>query len=413
MKLKKKLHVLLIYFGLFGSFYAQGQDDTSSTPEKKEKKVTFIPLPIVAANPTTGFVFGVAPGVTWVNGDPATTSLTSFLGNILYTANQQLLLGIRGNTFLSEDRWALTTDIRFLLNSQPTYGLSTNPNNFNNTVVGGGEEVSDDIVNGPDRSEMIGFDYFRLHQIVMRRHGDTRFFYGLGYHLDLMYNIDDRQLDLAAVPPRITHHYQYQTVKGLPLDQYSLSGVSLNGAYDSRDNVANPYHGRLISTSFRINPDFLGSTASSSLLWVEYRDYFNVSKSRPRNLIAVWAFGWFVTSGKVPYMYLPATGWDLYARSGRPYTQGRFRGEDLVYTEAEWRFPLQKNKNKLGGVIFVNMTTASSRTDNVNLFSYAQPGIGTGLRYTLSEKNRVNIALDYGWGVHQASALFLSLNESF
>jgi outer membrane protein assembly factor BamA len=228
-----------------------------------------------------------------------------------------------------------------------------------------------------------------------------------------MSNIDDRQLDLAAVPPRVTHHYQYQTGKDLPLQKYSQSGVSLNVSYDSRDNVANPYHGRFVSTSYRISPEFLGSTASSGQLWVEYRDYFNVSKSRPRNLIAVWAYGWFVTSGKVPYMFLPATGWDMYGRSGRPYTQGRFRGEDLVYTEAEWRFPLQKKKNKLGGVIFVNITTASSRTENVKLFSYAQPGIGTGLRYTLSEKNRINIGIDYGWGVHQASGLFLNLNEAF
>lgn len=412
MKFKIVLHILLVSLGLASSFCAQGQND-SIPAEKKEKKFTIIPMPVVAANPTTGVMFGVAPGVTWVNGDPATTSLSSFLGSFIYTTKKQLLLSARGNMFLNNDSWALTTDIRFNLNSQPTYGLSTNPDNFNSTVVGGDEEVSDDIFNGPDESEMMAFNHFRLYQIVMKRHRDTRFFYGLGYHLDAMSKIDDQQLDLGAIPPTITHHYQYQTAKNLPLEKYTQSSVSLNASYDSRDNVANPYNGRLASVSFRINPEFLGSTSSSSQLWVEYRDYFNVSKSRPRNLIAVWAYGWFVTSGKVPYMFLPATGWDMYSRSARPYTMGRFRGEDLVYTEAEWRFPLQKEKNKLGAVVFANMTTASSRTNNVNLFSYVQPGIGTGLRYALSEKNRVNIGIDYGWGANGASGLFLNLNEYF
>ncbi len=66
-------------------------------------------------------------------------------------------------------------------------------------------------------------------------------------------------------------------------------------------------------------------------------------------MIGFWTYGWFVTSGDVPYMDLPAVGWDQFGRSGRAYTQGRFRGEDMWYGEAEYRFPLQKTKETLGG----------------------------------------------------------------
>jgi hypothetical protein len=130
-------------------------------------------------------------------------------------------------------------------------------------------------------------------------------------------------------------------------------------------------------------------------------------------MLAFWAYGNFVTGGKVPYMFLPASGWDMFGRSARPYTMGRFRGEDLAYTEAEWRFPLQKTKEKFGAVLFINMSTASNRTGNVSLFHYPQLGYGGGLRYMLSEKNRVNISLDYGFGRNGASGLFLNLNEMF
>jgi hypothetical protein len=45
----------------------------------------------------------------------------------------------------------------------------------------------------------------------------------------------------------------------------------------------------------------------------------------------------------------------MFGRSGRPYTQGRFRGEDLIYTELEWRFPLTSaEKDRLGAMLFVN-----------------------------------------------------------
>jgi outer membrane protein assembly factor BamA len=403
----------LIIMSCFINFVAHSQDEIKSS-DNKSKKYTIIPMPVIAANPTTGLMFGVAPGVTFVNGNPETTSISNFLGGFIYTTKNQLLTNIRGSLFTEGDKWLLTSDLRFSITSQPTYGLSTNSKLANNTVIGMENDKNlDDLVDGPTAEEMMGFTHFRLYQTVLKRHKDTRLFYGVGYHFDRIAKIDDNLLDLNATPPELTNHYTYQTKKNLPLDSYTQSGVSLNLSYDSRDNIANTFKGRLAAISFKVNPSFLGSTASASQLWLEYRDYFSLSKSRPRNLIAVWSYMWFVTSGKVPYLFLPAVGWDMYSRSGRPYTQGRFRGEDLSYTETEWRFPIQKVKNKMGGVLFINLTSASSRTQDIRLFSSAQFGYGAGFRYTLNEKNRVNLGIDYGRGHNGASGIFLNLNEYF
>jgi outer membrane protein assembly factor BamA len=400
MKLTKKLILCTLAIGIATGNKAQTPDSVS-TIKTNGKKYTVIPMPVLAGSPTTGLMFGIAPGVSFVQGDPNTTSISNFLGSFIYTTKKQLLTSIRGNMFLDNDAWILTTDIRFNLNSQPTYGLSTRSSSADNTIIGrAGDEEIDNLFGGPSVEEMMGFTHIRL-------------FYGLGYHLDLISSIQDEELDLTSTPPSVTQHYQYQTVKNLPLTSYSLSGLSANLSFDSRDNVANPYKGQLATLSLKVNPSFLGSTASSSILWLEYRKYLNINKARPRNLIALWAYGWFVTSGKVPYMFLPAVGWDMFSRSGRPYTQGRFRGEDLFYTEAEWRFPLQKTKNKWGGVAFLNISSASSRTQDIGLFSSAKLGYGAGLRYMLSEKNRVNIGIDYGRGFNGASGIFLNLNEYF
>jgi len=377
--------------------------------EKKEKKVDIAFLPVIAANPTVGVLFGVLPGLNWNMGTEADTRNSTGLIGIYYTTNGQLFTSFRSNAFTKGDGFNLLTDIRFNLNSQPTYGLGSVMDQ--STVVGENDEVSDH--NKVPKSEMMAFNNFRFYETVQKRHKKTNFFYGIGYHLDIFWNIDDKQLNLDTVPQQITNHYRYQTLKGISTKQYTQSGLSLNATFDSRDNVVNPYVGQLAAVSLRAFPKFLGSTENASQLWVEYRKYINLVKSRPRNVLAFWTFGWFVTGGTSPYLALPAIGWDMFARSGRPFTQGRIRGEDLMYGEAEWRFPLQKTKDKWGAVLFLNTSTASSRTENIYLFQSMVVGYGAGLRFMLNEKKRVNLGLDYGFGSHGAQGLFVNLNEYF
>lgn len=405
--------ILVLASLFFSSLVSVAQEEVKSNEpsEKKEKKVDINILPVVATNPTVGVLFGVLPGVNWNMGEEETTRNSTALIGVYYTTLNQLFTSVRANAFTKEDKFNLLTDIRFNLNAQPTYGLGSVLDK--STLVGGGEGPSDNPYPPFQEQEMMYFNNFRLYQTVQMRHKKTNLFYGVGYHLDVFWSIDDRQLDLDAEPQRITHHYRYQSMKGLPTDKYSQSGLSANATFDSRDNVVNPYEGQLAAVSLRAFPKFLGSTTSASQLWMEYRTYVNLVKSRPRNVLAFWGYGWFVTSGTSPYLALPAIGWDMFARSGRPYTQGRIRGEDLVYAETEWRFPLQREKNKWGGVLFINTSTASSRTENINLFSNFVFGYGGGLRFMINEKKRVNLGLDYGFGANGAQGLFLNLNEYF
>jgi hypothetical protein len=103
-------------------------------------------------------------------------------------------------------------------------------------------------------------------------------------------------------------------------------------------------------------------------------------------------------------------------RSGRAFPQGRFRGHDLYYAELEWRFPINIIKSKpdlLGGVIFKNLTSASDRSTDVNLFQYIVPAAGVGLRIMIQKESRANLTIDYGWGPNGAGAFYLNLNEYF
>ncbi len=392
---------------------AIGSIDSLTIPIKTERNLRIIPLPAIGYNPTSGFMIGVAPSLTWTLGDPKTTHLSSALATLIYTSKKQFLFTCKSTAFLDGDSWELLGDWRYFITSQPTYGLGTGPQSAR--LASNGFEYDDNLYSSPVEDEqMMDFNYLRLHETFLKRIGDTRYYAGLGYHLDIHSKIDDNLLNLESDPEVITSHYAYSIENGFNPEKYTTSGLSLNGMLDSRDNVVNPYSGQYAFLSFRVNPDFLGSTKTSSLLWAEYRHYFILSKARPRHQIACWAYGNFVTSGDVPYLDLPALGWDQFGRSGRAYTQGRFRADNtLLYVEAEYRFPLMKNNDLIGGVVFVNATTANNPDANISIGKYIDPAAGVGLRVMINKKTRANLCLDYAIGMYGSSGFYFGMNEAF
>ena len=407
MKLQNSL-----LLGLFTILSLQLNAQTDEEGDKLIREFSFIPMPVLAANPANGLMYGVAPSASWLMGDAATSHRSSMVSSIIYTTKKQLILTFKTNVFLENDSWNLMGDWRYFATSQPTYGLGTGPQSAR-LVTSGFEYDDGSYSDGIQEAQMMEFNFFRFHETFLKRIQDTRFFAGVGYHLDIHSKINDQLLKLDTVPPSITSHYAYSVDKGFDPEGYTLSGLSLNGLYDSRDNPINPYAGRYAFASLRINPEFLGSDKSSSLLWLEYRDYFSLSEARPRHLIGIWTYGSFVTSGDVPYLDLPALGWDQFGRSGRAYPQGRFRGQSVVYAEAEYRFPLQKSKDTFGGVVFANATTATNQDADINLMEYVDPGVGVGLRIMINKNSQTNLALDYAWGKYGAQGFYLSVNEAF
>src|SRR5438045_3903645 len=93
------------------------QDSTGAKREKKVRNLRIIPLPAIAANPTAGWMFGVAPGATWFMGDPSDTRISSLLGTVIWTTNHQWLITAKANTFLNHDGWNLLTDFRYFITS--------------------------------------------------------------------------------------------------------------------------------------------------------------------------------------------------------------------------------------------------------------------------------------------------------
>lgn len=376
---------------------------------KPPKKFLALILPNISSNPSNGFLLGVGGTFGWYMGPKNTTNVSAAPFTVAVTSKKQLISFVKSNIYTRENKFFLQGDWRFYLYSQPTYGLGTNaPDTMN--LPGGfhwdGEGGSLDSAAFPMK-----YNYVKFHEIVNMNVGGA-WYAGLGYHFDYFYSIRDEKLHLDTTPQLITPHYYYSERYAYDPEQYMLSGISANVVYDTRDNQANPYKGIFANASYRYNLRVLGSDRDASSLWLEFRTYLGLSKRNPRHLVAFWLFGDFNLTGELPYMTLPSLGGDQRARSGRGYTNGRYRGSNLIYGEVEWRFPITPCSKILGGVIFVNASTTDNPDRDVALFEYVQPAVGFGLRVMVNKYFRTNINLDFAIG-RKSTGFYFSGQETF
>jgi len=269
----------------------------------------------------------------------------------------------------------------------------------------GGLETSSDSLAQPMK-----FNFARLHQSMGFKVAEGVYL-GLGYQFDSYFKIVDERLRLNPGDSLITSHYYYNTLYGFDTKQYYSSGMGLSFMIDKRDNMIQAYKGYFLSLGFRGAYKVFGNKTNASMLNVEWRSFHGVSKRNPAHLFAFWVLGTFTKAGDFPYMILPATAYDQRSRSARGYTQGRYRGSNHVYTEAEYRFPISRCGGVLSGVLFVNGTTASNTLD-LQLFESIKAGYGFGLRVMLDKYSRSNLTIDYGFG-DKSSGFYLAVSETF
>ncbi len=379
-----------------------------STP-KLPKKTMILVLPMVSSNPANGFLLGIGGSSGWYFGPKETTRVSMVGFSAAVTTKEQFLSFVKSNVYTKDDKFFLQGDWRYYIYKSPTWGLGTNAPDTVTVPTTWSWQGAD--LEETDGAYPMDYNYIKFHQTVNYKLIEN-LYGGLGYHLDFYNNISDQLLELDTIPVQLTPHYLYSNYEDFNTSKYILSGLSLNAIYDSRDNLMNPYSGYYANINYRYNPTFLGSEQNSSSLWLEFRTYVPLSKKTPRHLIAFWTFGNFLLTGDQPYLTLMALGEDQKARSGRGYVAGRYRGFDFVYGEVEYRFPISQCSKILGGVLFLNATTASNRNTDISLFSYIRPGVGFGFRFMVNKYFRTNINLDIGFG-HKSKGFYFSGTETF
>jgi hypothetical protein len=345
---------------------------------KKEKKVFFSVLPLSGAS-TNGNSFIVSSiNATFRLGSLSNTNLSSIYF-IPYT-NLSTRIGfiVKPNVWLQNNKWNMNGELRIIHNDVETYGL------------GGATTTADE--------NTISNQQIRIY-LNENRQVKGNFYIGLGYNLDYFYDVSENWTD--STPSAFK---QYGIGSG---SSSSTSGIGPNFLFDNRPNLNNPISGLYSSLSLRFNEKFLGSTYNWMSVYFDNRKYISLS-DHWHSVLAFWAVYWG-TYGNVPYLDLPSTAADISEKIGRGYVRWRYRGKQMLYSEAEYRFDLSAN-GFWGAVVFAN---AQSYTEpESNRFAYILPGIGTGLRVKFNKKSNVNMALDFAVGKNSFD-WHLTLGEFF
>jgi len=370
----------------------------STAAVKPSKNNFFLIIPAIGSQPATGFFFGAVAQYTFKGKQASDKYSIANLG-ITYTTKKQWLVNVKNNILLKNNRIFLSGDYRLYIFSQPNYGLGTDilPHQSKEN------HFSIDSIAQP-----MDYDYFKFHQTVSFE-VYKNFYVGGGINLDWYSSIKDKDLDVEN--EKYTYHYNYSQKHGFSDLEYFLNGMSLNLVYDSRDNQVNSTRGWFANINYRFNPVLFNNQQYSNVLYAEYRHFIPVSRKNERYILALWAYGQFVTRGKVPYLNLPAIGWDQRSRSGEGYTQGLFRGDGLIYFSTEFRFPITCDQ-MISGAVFTNFVTASNVDNNISLFKSIQPAAGLGLRILIDKKTRTNLIVDYAWG-NNSKGFYLNAGETF
>jgi len=353
--------------------------DTCESVEKAGK-LHYAILPAAGYSSVTGFAGVVAGNAAFYTDNEKSTKLSAINASISYTQKNQIILPILSNIWTRKNSFNLLGDWRFYKYPEYTYGL-------------GGHTT----LQNQDR---LNYSNIIIHEAVLKHIYNSPFYAGLAYNLNYHWNISEA----GPADGGISDFKKYGLTK-----QSVSSGISVNALFDTRKNSINPIDAMYGSIAFCPNLMILGSNHNYKSLIIDLRKYYKLSK-KSDNVLAFWSYSWFTFNGNVPYLDMPSTAWDPYANMGRGYIQSRFRGKNLLYAEAEYRFGITRN-GLIGGVVFAN---AQSVTDwPSNKFQTIYPAVGTGIRIKVNRDSRTNICIDYALGINGSNGVFINLGEVF
>ena len=389
-KTQNKTVPLLTFYDLFK------KKDSIETRNPKSKKNLII-LPTLGYQPANGFTLGFISQYSFKKKSDDKVSLIS--GGASYSTKKQVLTYLKNNMYLKGDTFFFSGDYRFYIFSQSNFGLGS-------AIIPHGSDFEN--FNFKTIEQPMKYNYFKFHQTASYKILPS-FYAGAGIHIDSYSQIEDEDLDL--VNQKYTYHYDYSKKYGYNRNRYMVIGPSLNLIFDTRDNLINTNRGTFMSLNFRYNPQINKTQQQSTVVTLDTRFFIPLSSSRKQHVLGFWTYGQFLTNGNLPYLNLPAIGWDQNSRSGKGYIQGLFRGANLICLESEYRFPITRNQ-LISGTFFINATTASDVDGTVELFESFQPAVGVGMRILLNKDTLTNFIANFGLG-RKSKTFYFNDGEAF
>lgn len=327
-----------------------GQQKSNKKDSTKVKKIEFSPIPYISYDRTMGGVFGALPMIMYRTSAKDTISPKSISGlAAVYTTNDSWGGFAFNKLYFKEDKYRMI--------------LVAGKGNFNSQFFS--EDLNAYLNYNSDTF------YFKLElQRLIFKH----FYGGINYQfLDRSTIVD---LDGATAE----------------IDNLNIFGLIFS--YDTRDSVYYPITGFLSELKIDSAPEYFGNDESFNKFTFNYNKYFALKNQR--DIIAARAYTGIGLGDLSFNQQFVVSGTDI-----RGYTQGRYRGKQIVALQGEYRF---NPWEKMGIVGFTGIATVFNG-DNESDNGVILPSIGAGFRYAAFPKNKMNVGLEAAvgkgdWGIY-------------
>jgi outer membrane protein assembly factor BamA len=351
--------LILLFLSNFLSAQELVLDTTTDTVAKKEKRISFAPIPYIGYDRSLGFSIGAVPMIMYNLNQKDTISPQSLTGLIgFYTTNKTWMGMVFSKLYLNEDKYRAK-------------------------IAGGLGNVNfqffiDDVLGGSfiDYNTTMNFIFAELQRKV----------------------IGDLYLGLNASYSRLITDYD---IEGVEDDISYLKGLGAIMAYDVRDDVYYPTQGFFGNLKYNSFPEFMGNEMNSNKISIDYNHFFGMRNKK--DVLAIRAFAG-AGIGDLDFNQQYVVG----QTDIRGYTQGVYRGKQQTALQAEYRW---NTFDKLGFVGFAGVTSVFNginESDNGKLL----PGAGVGFRYTVMPDNHLNVGLDGAVGIEDWG-IYFRIGETF
>lgn len=418
---------------IFDYFKSDRKKAAAQTTATKPKKLYFSAIPVVSSNPVVGVAYGgVANGAFVIGGDYASTRFSAITVSGVYTTNEQATFAVKNFLYFKNEEWILQGSLNWRIFPMFTWGVGGNTpdawashleNNGisidqmllkkigDNWFLGGGLNINY-VYGQADNNALSAIDYIEAN----RGKNPTDFWNNIDQTLP--YVIKDHQLpgQFSTDWANQSSTYIQQTYFKTPFQLYPYgtgSSVFTNGlkvgiTHDSRDNINSPRKGAYFNFNYNLYLRDLGNQQNFGVGKVDFRKYWMLKSYK--DVLAIRSYMVFM-AGNGPYINMPANNTDPNSTGTRGIPGFRYRGDNYISAEVEYRKHLWKFLN---GVAFLNAHSVSEQKaylDAMNeplkydgKFRYINPGYGLGLRIILSEKSRTTLSFDYAWNKNSFGA---------
>ncbi|OIQ28368.1 MAG: hypothetical protein BM564_09875 [Bacteroidetes bacterium MedPE-SWsnd-G2] len=326
---------------------------------KDKDAIEFVPTPYATHNDITGTAVGVIPMILYriSKKDTISPKSTSGLG-AMYTTNKSFSMVAFSQLYFNQNKWR----------AKVFFGAGNI--NF--------QTYLDDESHAPDfydyTTEVLFFQFQGNRKIYKSIYG------GLGFtHINQKAVFDDINRESETVN----------------------NAIVLNLQSDSRDDVHYPKKGHYINMDYLSFPDWIENTDESHKFKIYLNKY--IAKRETKDVLA-FRFAAKFGLGNINFNQQVVLGrLDL-----RGYSEGKFRGDGLFATQAEYRWNF---KEKMGVVGFAGLGTIyGSPTESFDWKLY--PSVGMGIRVNMFKFTPLNVGLDGAVG-KEDWGIYFRIGESF